>query len=127
MRLKMAKEPINSVDTYQGDDIMALAHARSGELITLTPLTAHRSETLIRDDHMEVAQMVLTAGQYLKEHAAAGAMIIQVLKGAVDFDAHGKTQRMTPGHLMFLRDSEPHAVSAIEDTVLLLSIFLHRK
>ena len=46
MRLKMAKEPINSVDTYQGDDIMALAHARSGELITLTPLTAHRSETL---------------------------------------------------------------------------------
>jgi quercetin dioxygenase-like cupin family protein len=106
---------------------MALSHAKSGQVIRLDPHGAVRSETLIRDDHMEVVQMVLEAGKYLKEHMAAGAMIVQVLKGAVDFDAHGSTQRITPGHLMFLRDSEPHAVRALEDTVLLLSIFLHRK
>lgn len=106
---------------------MALAHAKSGEIIRLSPQTAVRSETLIRDDHMEVVQMVLEAGKYLKEHIASGAMIVQVLKGAVDFEAHGTSQRMEPGHLMFLRDSEPHAVRAHEDTVLLLSIFLHRK
>ena len=106
---------------------MALSHAKSGQLIRLDPHAAHLSETLVRDDHMEVVQMVLESGKVLKEHAAAGAMIVQVLKGAVDFVAHGATQRMTPGHLMFLRDSEPHAVHALEDTVLLLSIFLHRR
>ncbi|MBP7178783.1 MAG: hypothetical protein KBA29_07110 [Moraxellaceae bacterium] len=106
---------------------MALVHAKSGELIILDPHSAQRSETLIRDDHMEVAQMVLETGQYLKEHSAAGAMMIQVLKGAIDFEAHGTTQRIEPGHLMYLRDSEPHAVLALENTVLLLSIFLHRR
>jgi len=106
---------------------MALAHAKSGEVIALDPHTAQRSETLIRDDHMEVAQMVLAAGQYLKEHTAAGAVIVQVLKGAIEFEAHGSSRSMRPGRLMFLRDSEPHAVRALEDTVLLLSIFLHRK
>ena len=106
---------------------MALPHARSGDIITLAPHTAHRSETLIRDDHMEVVQMVLEAGKQLKEHMASGAMIMQVLKGAIDVEAHGNRQRMEPGHLMFLRDSEPHSVLAHENTVLLLSIFLHRK
>lgn len=106
---------------------MALLHAKSGEVVALDPHSARRSETLIRDDHMEVVQMVLEAGQYLKEHMAAGAMIVQVLKGAVEFEAHGHARHMVPGHLMFLRDSEPHAVRALEDTVLLLSIFLHRK
>lgn len=106
---------------------MALAHAKSGDVITLSPAAASRSETLVRDDHIEVVQMVLEAGKYLKEHIASGSMIIQILKGKVDFEAHGKSQCMEPGHLMFLRDSEPHAVKAIESSVLLLSIFLHRK
>ena len=106
---------------------MALPHARSGEIITLSPHTAHRSETLVRDDHMEIVQMVLEAGKHLKQHMASGAMIMQVLKGAIDVEAHGNRKRMEPGHLMFLRDSEPHSVLAHEDTVLLLSIFLHRK
>ena len=33
---------------------------------------------------------------------------------------------MTPGTLVYLADAEPHAVCALDDAVLLITILLHR-
>jgi quercetin dioxygenase-like cupin family protein len=109
---------------------MSIPHAASGELIDLTPPHEHAgdtvSKTLVRADHIQVFRLVLPAGKFLQEHEAAGSMTIQCLEGAVELDAHGRKQTLGPGTLVYLDDGQPHAVRALEDTSLLITMLLHR-
>lgn len=109
---------------------MSISHAASGELIDLSPLHEHArdtvSTTLVRDDHIEVFRLVLPAGKFLQKHKASGSITIQCLEGAVELDAHGRTQTLSPGTLVYLDDAQPHAVRALEDASLLITMLLHR-
>lgn len=110
---------------------MAIAHAASGELIDISPLGDHlqrsQSSTLVRADHLEVFRMVIPAGKSTPSHTAAGTITIQCLEGRVALEAHGKTQELKPNTLVYLKDAEPHAVTAIEDSALLITVLLHRQ
>lgn len=109
---------------------MSIPHAASGELIDLSPLHEHAkdtvSTTLVRDDHIEVFRLVLPAGKFLQKHKAAGSITIQCLEGVVELDAHGRKQTLSPGTLVYLNDAQPHAVRALEDASLLITMLLHR-
>ena len=109
---------------------MAMTHAASGELIDIRPLGAAlrqtHSRTLVRADHLEVFRFVLAAGQTAPDHKAAGALTIQCLEGAVELDAHGRTQILRAGDMVYLADAEPHEVRALEDASLLVPILLRR-
>lgn len=109
---------------------MAIPHAASGELIDIRPLGAalHQagSSTLVRADHLEVFRFVLMAGKTAPDHKASGAITIQCLEGAVELDAHGRTQMLLPGSLVYLADAEPHAVRALSDASLLVTVLLRR-
>lgn len=109
---------------------MAIPHAASGELIeVLSPgedLRQAKSSTLVRADHLEVFRLVLAAGKMLQDHKAAGALTIQCLAGAVEIEAHGRTQMLRAGSMVYLSDAEPHAVKALEDSSLLITILLRR-
>lgn len=109
---------------------MAMTHAASGELIDVRPLGAAlrqtQSCTLVRADHLEVFRFVLAAGQTAPDHTAAGALTIQCLEGAVELDAHGQTQILRAGDLVYLADTEPHEVRALEDASLLVTLLLRR-
>lgn len=109
---------------------MSIPHAASGELIDVRPLGDgfhdKASATLVRAAHLEVFRMALPAGKQLQEHSASGAITIQCIEGAVEFEAHGNRQRMYPGSLVYLADNEPHAVRAIENASLLITVLLHR-
>ena len=109
---------------------MATTHAASGELIDIRPLGAAlrqaSSSTLVRADHLEVFRFVLVAGKTAPDHKAAGAITIQCLEGEVDLEAHGLTQTLLPGTMVFLADAEPHAIKALKDSSLLVTILLRR-
>ena len=109
---------------------MAIPHAASGELINIRPLGEDLrrtvSTTLVRADHLEVFRFVLPAGKVAPEHKAAGAITIQCLEGVVELEAHGRTQLLRTGMLVYLVDAEPHAVKALEDSSLLVTILLRR-
>ncbi len=106
---------------------MAITHAAPGEIIDVRgPAGAGDSRTLIRTDHLEIFRYALPAGKYVDTHTAAGLMVIQCIEGSVEFAALGKTQQLTPGAMLYLRDHEPHALRALSDTVLLITILLHR-
>lgn len=96
---------------------MAISHAASGDLIDLTALPEHGkatdSVTLVRANHIEVFRLTLPVGRVLQEHAAAGSITIQCLAGLVELDAHGRTQTLHPGTLVYLDDAQPHAVRAM--------------
>lgn len=109
---------------------MSIPHAASGELIDIRPLgTSLRqtsSSTLVRADHLEVFRFVLAAGKAPPDHKVSGAITIQCLEGTVELKAHGRTQVLRAGNMVYLSDAEPHAVKALEDSSLLVTILLRR-
>lgn len=109
---------------------MAIPHASSGELFDVRPLGTDlrdkTSVTLVRAEHLEVFRLVLPEGKGTPEHKAAGAITIQCLEGVIELDAHGRTQQMRSGDMVYLADAEPHAVRALENASLLITVLLHR-
>lgn len=109
---------------------MAIPHAASGELIDVRPLGADlrqtSSSTLVRADHFEVFRLVLAAGKTASDHKVSGVITIQCLEGRVELEAHGRTQILRAGSMVYLSDAEPHAVKALDDSSLLVTMLLRR-
>ncbi|MGC3963157.1 MAG: cupin domain-containing protein [Rhodocyclaceae bacterium] len=112
---------------------MAIPHAKSGDVVAIgIPLASGASleglvsETLIRDEHIEVFRFVLQPGTRMQEHRASGSLTIQCLQGEIELTAHGTTRALKPGDLVHLRNAEAHAVASDQLTVLLLTLFLNR-
>jgi quercetin dioxygenase-like cupin family protein len=110
---------------------MAIPHAESGQLISIRPLGSDfketTSEVFVRDTHFEVFRLVLPKGKDTPMHKAAGIITLQSLEGEVELIAHGKTQILRQGDLVYLADAEPHAVKALTDAALLVTVVLHRR
>jgi quercetin dioxygenase-like cupin family protein len=109
---------------------MAAEHMPPGEVVNVRApariLTEADSELLVRTHHLEVFRYVIPAGKRVQEHAAAGLLVVQCLEGKASFTALGRTQTLLPGDLLYLPDGEPHAVDALTDTALLLTLMLNR-
>lgn len=108
---------------------MALTHSAPGELIDVFgsgPMAPERSQTLVRTDHLQVFRYALPAGKIVDTHSAAGLMVVQCLEGSVDFEARGEVRRLTPGTMLYLPDRDPHALTAVTDALLLITIVLDR-
>lgn len=107
---------------------MAIHHAASGELIDIRPINAALKNTvttaLYKSDHLEVLRMVLLAGKSTPAHKVAGEITVQCLEGSVEFTAAGTTQVLRPGSLICLAGNAVHALKAIEDAAVLVTILL---
>ncbi|MCB1930452.1 MAG: cupin domain-containing protein [Rhodocyclaceae bacterium] len=109
---------------------MAITRAAAGDLLDISPvgpsLAQSESGLLIRAEHLEVFRLVLPAGKRTPGHSAAGAITIQCLEGRVELETEAGTQVMSPGTLVYLADAQPHAVEALEDAALLITVLLRR-
>ncbi|MDY0072549.1 MAG: cupin domain-containing protein [Thauera sp.] len=108
---------------------MSITHLASGEVFQLLSAgddNSPESKTLVRDEHFQVFRYALPAGKLTSMHQAAGIITIQCLSGEIELDAHQRRQRMVAGDLVYLADQEPHAVLAVSEAVLLISMALHR-
>lgn len=110
---------------------MSILHARSGQIVDVRPIGGALRDniaqrTLVRANHLEIFRLVMVAGKATPLHRAAGAITIQCLEGTIELEAHGRKQRLSGGDLVYLADAEPHAVVAIEDASLLITVMLRR-
>ena len=107
---------------------MALPHVASGQIARLEPLgerlTEAVSTALFKAAQLEVVRLVLPSGQGMREHRVQGEITLQCLEGALDLTVHGNTRRMRPGDLMYVAAGEPHALHAVQDCSVLLTICL---
>jgi quercetin dioxygenase-like cupin family protein len=107
---------------------MALHHAASGEIIDLALSGDALSETvstaLFKTEEIEVIRMVLRAGREVPEHSVPGEMTLQCLEGAVELSLHDGVRILRAGQLVCLQGNAPHAVRAIDNASLLLTIVL---
>lgn len=88
-------------------------HARNAEV---------SSTTVLKTDTLRVVLMVLKSGAKLQEHHADGRLILQVLEGEINFDAENARYKLKAGMLASVEARVPHAVAALNDAVLLLTI-----
>lgn len=115
---------------------MAIHHANSGELIDIRPLgSALRqaiSTTLIRSDHLEVFRLVLPAGELVPDHKLPrvcqmpSEVTIQCLEGAIEIELGPRSQVINAGRMLYLASGEPHALKAIEDSCVLVTMLVNQ-
>jgi quercetin dioxygenase-like cupin family protein len=107
---------------------MAQPHVQSGQVTSVRPLGAAiagaRTTALLKARQLEVVRLVLHAGQALREHAAPGEVTVHCLEGRVDFSLAGVTHRLEAGDWIHLAARAPHALHALDDASLLVTICL---
>jgi quercetin dioxygenase-like cupin family protein len=84
-------------------------------------LPLNSSTSLAKTDALEVIRMVLPRGKIVPTHTALGEITVQCLSGRVRFEVGTQQLELTPGDWLFLSASQPHALEAEEESVVLLT------
>ena len=109
---------------------MAIAHIVSGQVVDLHPLGSQlgeaRSTALFKTDGLEVMRLVMPAGKSMPPHAVKGEITLHCLEGEVAITADGKPCKLTAGQLLWLEGGMQHALTAVQDSSLLLTVVLRK-
>ena len=109
---------------------MAIAHARSGEVVDVSPfgrrLADEKTSALFKANDLEVMRVVLRAGKSLPPHKVAGEITIQCIEGAVVVSEGNDQHTLRAGQLLYLRGGIVHGVTALEDSSALVTVALAR-
>jgi quercetin dioxygenase-like cupin family protein len=109
---------------------MSIPHAESGEVVSLplgTAWSGTRTTTLVKSGDLEVIWLMVPGGKEIPTHKAPGPITVQCLEGRVLLTAHGRSQKLDAGKFLYLTAQEPHSLKGIEDSSLLVTIFLPKK
>lgn len=82
----------------------------------------HTARTLLKQSIHRVVLLVLRAGALMPEHRAEGESSLFVISGRVAVDVEGQRHDLARGGLIGLAFGVPHAVTAHEDAVILLTL-----
>jgi quercetin dioxygenase-like cupin family protein len=80
------------------------------------------SKVVHRDEDLDVTVFGFDAGEGLTEHRASRAAIVQVLSGRLRLTADGEDLDAGPGFWLHMTSGTPHALVAVEPTVMLLTL-----
>lgn len=107
---------------------MALQHSQPGQVIDVAPLgpglQGGQTSALFKAGQLELARIVLRAGESMREHQAPGEITLQCLEGLMELSTPAGKQQLRPGQLIHLLKREPHALKALEDSSALLTMCL---
>ncbi len=110
---------------------MALKHADPGQVIDLAPygsgITQAQSIALFKSEDLEVMRLVLLAGREMPSHHVAGEITIQCIEGSLEVTVEDVTHLLRPGQLLYLSGRSPHALFALEDASVLVTVALKRQ
>jgi nucleotide-binding universal stress UspA family protein/quercetin dioxygenase-like cupin family protein len=102
--------------------------ASPGETVDVRPLgaalaSAH-ARTLLRSPTVEIARLIVRAGQEIPQHTSKAEIIVHCLEGRVSVTALGKTRVLEAGMLIALPAGEPHSLAGIQDASILMTILV---
>lgn len=109
---------------------MALPHATSGTVIDLRPLGAQcatfSSIALVKTPHLEVVRMAMPRGKTMPAHKVPGEITVQCMEGSIAFSIGGQVRNLHAGDMIFVAGDEMHALEALEDASVLITILLKK-
>lgn len=107
---------------------MAIQHAESGEMIDIRPLESRlakaTTKTLVKSEQLEIIRMIVPGGKEILPHRVACPITVQCLEGCVDFQSYGTWQTLEQGQMLFLERDVLHALKGVQDSSILISIYL---
>ena len=107
---------------------MALPHAAPGQPVDIRPLgeaLAHAaSHAILKTHSLELMRIVLRQGQELPPHAVRGECTLLCIEGSVEIEQGGSFCELLPGQVVLLPARGEHAVTATQDSSLLLTVQL---
>jgi len=105
---------------------MAMHHCRPGEVAHIGPIgdAGIQTSALARTGSFETIHLVVRAGQSIAPHHVAGSITLYCISGHVRFEG-GAPPELRTGDWLFLDPGTPHAVQAVEDSSLLLTILFN--
>lgn len=80
------------------------------------------SKVIHRDDDLNVTVFGIDVGEELTEHQASSTAVVQVLAGRMRFSVDGEELEAGPGFWLHMTHGTPHALVALEPTVMLLTL-----
>jgi len=105
---------------------VALSFALETELETVRRELAHAAgrvaRTLVKEGPLRLTLVGMGPGGHLRPHQAAGPIAVQVLEGAVEFEAEGRTWPLAAGALLVLDAGVTHEVRSAEGGFFLLTV-----
>jgi quercetin dioxygenase-like cupin family protein len=82
----------------------------------------HIAKTVLHDRDLRIVLMVLRRGTEIPRHHANGSLVIQVLEGRVIVGLLESSFDLAAGRLLAIQPGIEHAVVAIEDAALMITI-----
>lgn len=80
------------------------------------PSEATTSRVVVNNDVLRVVLFAMDEGQELTDHAAARAVIVQMIEGRVRFTVGDEVHDVATGDVIYLAPNERHAVVAMTPT-----------
>jgi quercetin dioxygenase-like cupin family protein len=107
---------------------VALDHAQPGQPIDVAPLGAALRESsthaILKTRSLVLMRVVLRAGEALPPHNVRGELTLLCIEGAAEVITDAAACELRASQLVLLPAQTQHAVRALEDTSLLLTIQL---
>jgi quercetin dioxygenase-like cupin family protein len=100
-------------------DLEAEVHRLKAET---TWSTGHNARTLVKHEDMRVVLIAVQRDARMPEHQTEGRVAVQVISGHVQIRASGRTFNLRAGGLLTIEPAIRHDVTAIEESVILLTI-----
>lgn len=130
MSLRVAGAEGAGSGTEEREIVMALHHAKSGEVVDLRPLGPKLKETksaaFIKSDRFEAIRMIVRAGAEIPAHEVPGNITLLCLEGCVEIGLDSASIDLKANEWVYLDGGETHSVKGIEDSSLLLTILFDR-
>ncbi len=105
---------------------MALHHVEAGEVARLSPLGAElrdiRTYALVKTKGFEAVRLVIPAGTRIAEHSVEGPVTLHCLEGKFTLVRKTGNLTMEADDWVHLEPGDPHALEAIEDSSVLVTI-----
>lgn len=103
---------------------MALHHAASGEVVRLRSVgdPEAKSIALMRTDSFETLHLIVRQGHAIRDHEFKGSISLQCLEGQANIELPDGIHSLSAGDWLYLQPKEHHAIVAISDTSLLMTV-----
>lgn len=80
------------------------------------------AKTLVKEGRLRATLVALAKGTEIKQHETEGPVSIQCLRGNVEIKLDRDARELTAGGLLVLDRKVPHAVRAVRDSAILITM-----
>lgn len=105
---------------------MAIPHAEHGKVVDLNTIQHTVTSSLIKHQDFEVIRLVVEPDREIPPHRVDGPITVQCLEGTCEFHVDGDARPMVPGSWIYLEGNTMHSVTALQSSVLLVTILFKK-